>query len=287
MRQEINGNTRVLGVIGNPIEHTISPIIHNTLASKLNMNYVYLPFKVENGMLDRAIEGARALNIKGLNVTVPYKEKVMESLIEITPLAKQIGAVNTLKLTDNGYIGYNTDAEGLNASLIKNQINLKDSEIVIIGAGGAAKAVGMLCAREKCKKITIINRTVIKAEILANNIRQYYNVETEVLGMDKIAKIEPFDIAIQTTPIGMSPRVQGNPIEDTDFYKKFHTAVDLIYNPSKTEFLNKAEKNDIKILNGFGMLFYQGIKAYEIWNDIIITENILDDVMSELININR
>ncbi|GKX31912.1 shikimate dehydrogenase [Vallitalea longa] len=285
MRQKINGETKVLGLIGNPIEHTISPIIHNILASKLDMNYVYLPFKVENGMLDKAIEGARALNIKGLNVTVPYKEQVMDKLIEITPFAKQIGAVNTLKFTDNGYIGYNTDADGLNASLIKNSIKLKDSKIVIIGAGGAAKAVGMLCAREKCKKITIINRTVIKGQILANNIRQYYNVETKVLGLDEIGKIEPFDIAIQTTPIGMSPKVHDNPIDDTDFYKKFHIAVDLIYNPTKTEFLEEAEKNGIKILNGFGMLFYQGIKAYEVWNDIIITEDILEDVMNELINL--
>ena len=283
MNQNINGKTTVLGLIGNPIEHTVSPIIHNTLASRLNMNYVYVPFKVDNGLLDKAIEGAKALNIKGLNVTVPYKEKVMDKLAYITPFAEQIGAVNTLKLTDNGYVGYNTDAEGLNVSLIKNSIDLKDRNIVIIGAGGAAKAVGMLCARENCKKITIINRTVIKAQILANNIRQYYNVETEIVELCNIDKIEPFDIAFQTTPIGMSPRVHDNPISDTNFYNKFHIAIDLIYNPTKTEFLKQAEKNGIKILNGFGMLFYQGIKAYEIWNDIIITENILEEVMSELL----
>lgn len=284
MNQNINGNTRVLGLIGNPIEHTISPSIHNLIADKLNMNYVYVPFKVHEGMLEDAIEGARALNIQGLNITVPYKEQVMNSLIEVTPLAKQIGAVNTLKFTENGYIGYNTDAEGLNISLVKNKVQLKNSKVVIIGAGGAAKAVGMLCAREKCKKITIINRTVIKAEILANNIRQYYDVETEVLGLDKIREISPFDIAIQTTPIGMSPNVHDNPVKDNDFYNKFHTAVDLIYNPSKTKFLEESERNGIKILNGFQMLFYQGVKAYEIWNDIDIPEEILKEVMTDLIN---
>ncbi|GMQ57762.1 shikimate dehydrogenase [Vallitalea sediminicola] len=284
MNQNINGNTKVLGLIGNPIEHTISPSIHNLIADKLNMNYVYVPFKVNEGMLEDAIEGARALNIQGLNITVPYKEQVMNSLIEITPLAKQIGAVNTLKFTENGYIGYNTDAEGLNISLIKNKVQLKNSEVVIIGAGGAAKAVGMLCAREKCKKITIINRTVIKAEILANNIRQYYDVETEVLGLDRIREIAPFDIAIQTTPIGMSPNVHDNPVKDNDFYNKFHIAVDLIYNPSKTKFLEEAERSGIKILNGFQMLFYQGVKAYEIWNDMDIPEEILKEVMTDLNN---
>lgn len=284
MNQNINGNTKVLGLIGNPIEHTISPSIHNLLATKLNMNYVYVPFKVDEGMLDKAIEGARALDIQGLNVTVPYKEQVMDNLIEITPLAEQIGAVNTLKYTESGYVGYNTDAEGLNISLINNSIQLENSRIVIIGAGGAAKAVGMLCAREKCKKITIINRTVIKGEILANNIRQYYDVETEALGLDEIHKISPFDIAIQTTPIGMSPNVHDNPVKNDDFYKKFHIAVDLIYNPSKTKFLEEAERNGMKILNGFQMLFYQGVKAYEIWNDISIPEEILKEVMTDLIN---
>ncbi|MCT4543689.1 MAG: shikimate dehydrogenase [Vallitalea sp.] len=284
MIQKIDGKTKVLGLIGNPVEHTISPSIHNILSYKLGMNYVYVPFCVNKGMLEKAIDGARALNIEGLNITVPYKEQVINNLIKVTPLARQIGAVNTLKLTSGGYIGYNTDADGLNASLVKNNIKLNKSSIVIIGAGGAAKAVGMLCAREKCKQITIINRTISKGEKLADNIRQYYDTEIKVIGLNKIYNISPFDIAIQTTPIGMSPQILDNPIIDDKFYNKFHTAVDLIYNPRKTQFLLKAEKNGLKILNGFEMLFYQGVKAYEIWNDIKISEEILEDVMINILN---
>lgn len=286
MQQNINGKTKLLGVIGNPIEHTISPTIHNTLAKMLNMNFVYVPFKVDYNNLGKAIEGAQALNIVGLNITVPYKEKVIPSLCDIMPLAKQIGAVNTLKLTEKGYIGYNTDADGLFRSLNEHAITLRESHIVIIGAGGAARAVAMLCAREKANKITIINRTRAKAQELAHHVRRHYPTEMEVLGFYDIHGIDTFDVAIQTTPIGMSPNVLNNPVTDDSFYDKFHTAVDLIYNPGKTAFLKKAEEKGIQILNGFEMLLYQGIKAYEIWNNVEISDTVLEEVIRQIKNQN-
>ncbi|MCT4598100.1 MAG: shikimate dehydrogenase [Vallitalea sp.] len=284
MKQKINGKTKVLGLIGNPVEHTISPLIHNTLSEKLCKDYVYVPFKVNRGNLSKAIEGAKALNVTGLNVTVPYKEEVITELIEVSLFAKQIGAVNTLKYTDDGYVGYNTDAEGLHKSLLNNDIVINNNDIVIIGAGGAAKAVGILCGSENANSITIVNRTKEKAQNLANNIKKYYNVKTNVLGIDEIDRISSFDIAFQTTPIGMSPNTEHNPIIEEEFYKKFHTAVDLIYNPYKTKFLLKAQENGIKILNGFEMLYYQGVRAYEIWNDIEIKQDILEDVKNQIID---
>lgn len=282
MQQNINGKTQVLGVIGNPIEHTISPIIHNTLAKLLQMNLVYVPFKVEQNGLDKAIEGAKTLGIVGLNVTVPHKEKVIATLYDINPLAKQIGAVNTLKLTEKGYVGYNTDADGLFRSLTKHAIRLRGSDIVIIGAGGAARAVAMLCASEKANKITIMNRTLVKAKELAHQVRQHYQTQVEVIGLQETEGIDTFDVAIQTTPIGMFPNIRDNPMTDDSFYEKFHTAVDLIYNPGKTAFLKKAEEKGIQILNGFEMLLYQGIKAYEIWHNVEISDNALEEVIGQI-----
>lgn len=287
MQHNINGKTNILGVIGNPIEHTISPIIHNTVAKKLKHNMVYVPFRVLSGDLTEGILGAKALGIRGLNITVPYKEEVIPMLCDMAPLAKQIGAVNTLQLTDDGYKGYNTDADGLFRSLTKHSIVIEGSHVVLIGAGGAAKAVAMLCAREKARKITIINRTVSKAQELTKHISSYYETETEVYGYDRTSEIDIFDIAIQTTPIGMYPHIDNNPITDNSFYDKFHTAVDLIYNPSKTAFLKKAEEKGIQILNGFEMLVYQGIKAYEIWNNVEISDDMIEDVMKLIENQNE
>lgn len=283
MNQTINGKTKVLGLIGNPVEHTLSPIIHNSLSKELGINCVYVPFHVPHGELDKAIAGGKSLNLQGLNVTVPYKVDVMDFLIEITPFAEQIGAVNTLKFTDNGYIGYNTDAEGLGMSLKKNEIELRNSDVVIIGAGGAAKAVAVLCAKEKVSSITIINRTLSKAEQLSDNIKKFYDLPINVIGYDQVNQLQEFDIAFQTTSIGMSPDIHKNPVEDEAFYKKFHSAVDLIYNPEKTLFLKKAETNGAKIVNGFEMLYYQGVRAFEIWNNLLIDEKILDKVFLQLL----
>ena len=161
---EIDGKTRTCGLIGNPVEHTLSPMIHNTLAKLSGHNLVYVPFPVEPGSLDKAIAGAGALNLLGLNVTVPYKSEVIRSLREIDDLARNIGAVNTLVKTDDGYKGYNTDMEGLYRAMTSEGVKIAGEQIVLLGAGGAARAVAYLCAVKGADKVYMLNRTLSKAE---------------------------------------------------------------------------------------------------------------------------
>ena len=155
----IDGETRLCGLIGNPVEHTMSPVIHNTLAEKCGHNLVYVPFQVEEGRLAEAVKGACALNVLGLNVTVPYKSAVIESLVETDELAAHIGAVNTLVRTDGGYKGYNTDMTGLYRAMTGEGIRIEGEEIILLGAGGAAWAVAYLCGAQKAGKVWLLNRT--------------------------------------------------------------------------------------------------------------------------------
>ena len=172
---DINGTTRVCGLIGNPVGHSISPVIHNSLAQLMDMNMVYTTFKVEKGDVVTAVNGAYALNILGLNVTVPHKQAVMESLVDIDPLAKAIGAVNTLVRTDKGYKGYNTDILGLERELIDEGVVLLGSRCVILGAGGAARAIAFLCAKSGAKEIYMLNRTKEKAYDIAKAVNDYFD----------------------------------------------------------------------------------------------------------------
>ena len=176
---KINGYTRTCGLIGNPVEHTMSPAIHNTLAEAMGENMVYVPFRVPENSVKEAVEGARALNLLGCNVTVPYKSAVLPYLTEIASLAEKIGAVNTLVRTDNGFKGYNTDMPGLYRAMISDGICVDGEQIVILGAGGVARAVAVMLA-EKAEKIYILNRTVEKAAAIAGEVNGYAGREVAV-----------------------------------------------------------------------------------------------------------
>ncbi|WP_105618140.1 shikimate dehydrogenase [Vallitalea okinawensis] len=280
----IKGSTKVFSVIGDPIEHTLSPKLHNTLIKELNHDAVYVPLHVRKDNLNDAIRGAHALGIIGMNVTIPHKENVMDSIISVDPIAKQIGAVNTLKYTDKGYKGYNTDADGLLQSLEYEGVSIKDQVVVILGAGGASRAVAILCASRGAKKIIIMNRTIRKAEELAFLVKQYYQVDIEIYPINSPLLEKKVDLCIQTTSVGMYPHVNNLIVEDDEFYKKVQIAVDLIYNPSETMFLKKCKKNGARTLNGLGMLVYQGIKSYEIWNEVNITKSVKNKIYEELKN---
>ncbi len=269
----INGKTNIYGIIGYPVGHSFSPVIHNTLSKILNHNIVYTPFEVKPENLKHAIKGAYNLGIKGLNITVPHKQEVINYLCEIDTLAEQIGAVNTLKYESNGYKGYNTDLYGLKSCLDSRGINLKDKNVVIIGAGGASKSIAIMCALENIKRLFIINRTINNAHSLAQNILKYYNVDIEILNYDEVSKLNNIDVCIQTTSIGMTPNT-NTPIHNKDFFYNIKIAVDIIFNPWKTEFLKQAEQAGCQIINGFDMLYFQAVKSYEIWWDINISEDI-------------
>ena len=174
---DIKGTTRVCGLIGNPVGHSVSPAIHNNLAQLTGKDMVYTTFKVEKGDVASAVRGAYSLNILGLNVTVPHKSEVIDTLVDIDPLARAIGAVNTLVRTDKGYKGYNTDILGLERELIDEGVVLLGSRCVILGAGGAARAIAFLCAKSGAKEIYMLNRTKEKAYDIAKAVNDYFGKE--------------------------------------------------------------------------------------------------------------
>lgn len=287
--QKIDGNTQVLGLIGNPVRHTMSPAIHNFLSNCLEHNQVYLPFEVKDDVVT-AVRGAYGLGIKGMNVTVPHKSAVMEAIVEIDPEAERIGAVNTLVRTEHGYKGYNTDVIGLRRELQEAGIALAGSDTIILGAGGAARAAAMMCAADGARNIIILNRNQEKAENLAEAVRQYLlqsNLTTQTsaatLGLDEYEKISGDGyIAFQCTSVGLYPNVDDVVIEAKDFYRKIKYAVDLIYTPSETRFMKLALAEGAKTLNGSKMLIYQAVASYELWNGSQISADVIQKLLDFL-----
>ena len=275
----INGKTYTCGLIGNPVEHTMSPVIHNTLAEKMNLNMVYVPFLVQQD-LATAVKGAYALNVQGLNITVPYKRDVLESLVSVDDLAQNIGAVNTLVKTEGGYKGYNTDMSGLYRAMTSYGIKIEGEEIILLGAGGAARAVAYLCVYYKAKKVYLLNRTIEKAKSIADEIQ----LRT---GKDIIVPMELEDykqlgerkmLCIQATSVGLSPHDDEVIISDKEFYEKIHTGYDLIYRPTNTKFMQLVKEHGGQAYHGLKMLLYQGIEAFEMWNQVKVEDSLCDYV---------
>lgn len=227
---------------------------------------VYVPFKVESGQVRAAVEGGRAMNIRGFNVTVPHKIEVMDALASVDETAARIGAVNTLKLTENGYEGYNTDIIGLKKCFDERKTSLKGRNVVLAGAGGAANSAAILAGEEKAAKLIIVNRTAEKAEALAERVRKYYDTEVEVIGYDKLMDIAEPEIFIQTTSVGMGS--DETPVAEKEFFKNVGIVVDIIYTPWETRLMREAKEMGAAAVNGFDMLFYQGLASFEIWNDM-------------------
>lgn len=271
---EINGKTRTCGLLGNPVEHTLSPMIHNTLAEIMGQNMVYVPFLVEHGQVAEAVAGAAALHLLGLNVTVPYKSEVIASLQEIDDLAKNIGAVNTLVQTKGGYKGYNTDMEGLYRAMTGEGIRIAGEQIILLGAGGAARAVAYLCAVKGAKRVYMLNRTWDKAKAVALEVNRTVGREVIMpMLLTEYGKIpEGKYLAIQGTSVGLAPDEEGVVIADEAFYDKIHTGFDLIYSPWETRFMKMTKAHGGRACNGLKMLLYQGIIAYELWNDVCVSE---------------
>ncbi len=279
----INGKTRTCGLIGNPVEHTMSPAIHNNLAEAMDIDLAYVPFHVEEGRLEEAVKGAFALNILGLNVTVPYKSDVIPFLTDMDPLAERIGAVNTLVRKEAGYKGYNTDMPGLYRAMVSDGVTLESESVLILGAGGVARAVAVMLADKGAEEIVIINRSAERARQIAVEVNGFAGKElVKVLPLAEINRLwdaeavsaaqEKKYLAIQATSVGMHPHVEDVVIEDGDFYRHVHTGYDLIFNPAETKFMKLVKANGGRAYNGLKMLLYQGIIAYELWNDVKVSE---------------
>lgn len=282
---EINGNTRTCGLIGNPVEHTMSPFIHHFLAEKLGNNLAYVPFHVENGRLEEAVKGAYALNLLGLNVTVPYKSDVLPFLCEVDELAGQIGAVNTLVRTEKGYKGYNTDMPGLFRAMQSDGVKLAGETVIVLGAGGVARAASMMLATKGAKEILILNRTAERAQKIAEEVNALAGRKLATfmeLSAFRTLPEENRYLAIQATNVGMFPKVDEAVLEDKNFYRRIHTGYDLIFNPAETKFMKLVKEAGGQSYNGLKMLLYQGIIAYELWTKRNVSEKLAQQLYRKL-----
>lgn len=280
----IDGKTRTCGLIGNPVEHTMSPAIHNELAKQMGINMAYVPFLVETGRLEEAVKGAYALNLLGLNVTVPYKSDVIPFLKETDPLAARIGAVNTLVRTGEGYKGYNTDMPGLYRAMISDGVNPEGRKVLILGAGGVARAVAVMLAEKKAKEITILNRTLERAQKIADEVNGYVGSElVKALPLQEADNLPDGDyLAIQASSVGMYPRQEEAIIEEKSFYRRVQIGYDLIFNPMETKFMKLVKEAGGQAYNGLKMLLYQGIIAYELWNDVSVPAQLAEQIYEKI-----
>ncbi len=266
---KITGKTKIVGIFGYPVKHTLSPLMHNAAFSTLRLDYCYLPFEVRPENLKEAMEGIRALNIRGVNITVPHKEAVMDYLDELSAEAKLIGAVNTIENRDGRLIGYNTDSKGFIKSILMDaNTRIKGKRALILGAGGAGKGVAVACAMENAAAITIANRTADKAERLTEYLKgQFPEIPFSAISLEKDRLPEVIanaDILINATSVGLK-RGESLPVSSRDLHKNL-IVYDLIYNPPDTPFLKMARKAGVKkAVNGLGMLLYQGALSFEIW----------------------
>lgn len=289
LSRDIDGTTRICGLIGHPVEHTMSPMIHNLLSDQLGINERYAAFNVTSSQIGEALQGAYALNILGLNATVPHKSLVIPFLKDIDPMAEKIGAVNTLVRDEDkgGFKGYNTDIFGLSRELLFENIDLCAKKVIILGAGGAARCAAFLCAQKKAEQIIILNRTLEKAQSLSDEIvRKMDFKNVSAMATADYSKLYTGDnhsfICFQCTQVGLYPNCDEAVIEDEDFYKLIEYGIDIIYRPLETRFMKLVKANGGRAVNGLRMLLYQAVSAYELWNDTQIGTEQAEQIYSIL-----
>lgn len=262
----ISGKVKICGIIGDPIEHTMSPAMHNAAFDKLGLDYVFVPFLVKKEGLRQAIDGVRGLNIRGLGVTIPHKVAVMQYLDQVDDLAQKIGAVNII-VNDNGILtGYNTDAGGFLRALLERGIEPKGKMVAILGAGGASRAISFVLA-ERGANLIILNRTWDKAIELAERVSRSFGNKIEALPLDKenlTKALGRADIMMNCTNVGMHPHVSET-LVTADQLKSDMIVFDTVYNPIKTQLLKEAEKAGATTISGVEMLVWQGVLAFEMW----------------------
>lgn len=269
----ITGHTGLYGIFANPIKHSISPAMHNAAFDKLGIDSVYLAFEVEEDKLPDAINSMRTLGMRGANISMPYKVRVMDYLDEISREASLIGAVNTIVNDGNRLTGYNTDGKGFMASLKENKVDIIGEKITVVGCGGAATAMIMQAALDGVKEISVFNRRASRKdkEIIVRRVNE--NTDCKVVLYDLEDESELYKqlnesvLAVNATGLGMKPLEGQSWLSDASRLRDDITCYDAIYSPAKTRFLQMAEERGCKIINGSGMLLYQGACAFKLWTD--------------------
>lgn len=269
-QNKFNHNTKIVGVIGHPIKHSFSPLMHNIAFELSGQNFIYLPFDVPPTSLKDALKGMVALGVKGFNVTIPLKEKILSLLKDVSDEASTIGAVNTVVNEDGILHGYNTDVHGVTESLNPYKDELAGSTVSVIGAGGAARSVIYSLVRNfKVEQINIINRT----EQTAESLKEYFTAKMvynnfkafSLMPPDLVETFRDSKLIVNTTPMGMFPEFDDSATTIKNSFMKGQIVFDVVYNPVKTKLLTLAEQEGATIITGLKMFVEQGAKAYELW----------------------
>ena len=269
----ITGHTRLTALLGSPVAHSISPLMHNEAFQLLDLDYTYLCFEVNEETLPAAVDGLKACGIRGFNLTMPNKNKFVELLDELSPAARLIGAVNTVVNDDGHLTGYNTDGVGYMQAVKDAGYDITGKTITIMGAGGAATAICAQAALDGVEKIHIFARETSRfwdrTQKLAENINStlpckavlHENKDTAALAQ----AISESALLLNATSVGMAPNTEGTIIEDTSLYHPDLIVSDVIYNPRETRFLKEAREAGCRTFNGMYMLLYQGAEAFRLW----------------------
>jgi len=288
MRMVISGNARVCAIIGDPVEHSLSPVMHNAAFKKLGLDLVYMAFTVTPKELKIAISDARVMGLKGLNVTMPHKNAVMSYLDDVDQMARNIGAVNTILSHDGRLIGYNTDGNGAIIAMQENKIFPKGKKLIILGAGGAAKAIAYQAAQD-VEELVILNRTPEKARKIAESLRRNYDKKVKIGKLSSTVlkeELKTADILINATSVGMYPNIDRSPVP-SDFLSPDLSVMDIVYNPITTKLLNDAISIGAKVVSGIEMLIYQGSLAFEIWTNCLAPVEVMRNAVLNQIKKNK
>lgn len=262
---KISGQTQLLGVIGDPIAHTLSPAMHNAALEHLGLNYVYVPFWVKPEQLAVAIAGLDALNVIGFNVTIPHKETILPYLADISDLAQQVGAVNTVYRSEKGWVGTNTDVHGFLTPLRQQSYKWSEIAVLVLGYGGAARAVVTACYDLGCRRLYISGRQTERLEAF---VASWPQISLHALPWTERATcLGEVSLVVNTTPMGMSPHTEATPLTAEDLAQLPATAIvyDLIYKPRPTLLLQLAMARGLQTFDGLAMLLHQGAAALECW----------------------
>lgn len=262
----ISGKTKVCAIIGHPVEHSLSPPMHNAAFQNLDLDFVYVAFSVRRQELREAIIGVKSLDIRGLNVTMPHKNDVIKHLDKVDPAAKSISAVNTILNDEGTLIGYNTDGVGALKALKRTGLSLDGKTLLLLGAGGAGKAIAFQAAQE-VEKLIILNRTPRKAKDLAESLRRKFGNKTHghpLSVKDTKNKLEEADILVNATSVGMHPG-EDQSLIDPNWLRPDLYVMDIVYNPIKTKLVKDAMSAGAHVITGVEMLLYQGVASFKIW----------------------
>jgi shikimate dehydrogenase len=267
----ISGKTKVCGLIGDPVEHSLSPCFQNAAFQNRGLDFIYVAFKVEKGRLEAAVAGMRSLGIFGLNVTMPHKIDVIQYLNELDETAKSIGSVNTILNKKGKLVGSTTDGKGALEALKYNSVDPSGKKVVVLGAGGASRSVSFALAKE-VKELVILNRTLGKAEELVKELGTIHAVNASVKAGElnhhnTQQELRDADVLINATSVGMRPREGLTPV-DSSFLRSDLAVFDLVYEPLETRLLAEAKKKGATTIDGLTMLVFQGAVSFETWTGV-------------------